>query len=62
MQNLRRHTDAADAAQRFQASEAGRAQVELDPRSVLLAVKVKLAEGRIEEARAMVAEYRKGLK
>jgi hypothetical protein len=62
MQNLRRHTDNADAAQRYAADEAGREQAALDPRSVLLAVKQWIANGEIERARAYVAEYKKGLK
>lgn len=62
MQQLRRHTDQVDAAQRFTAEEAAREQAELDPRSVLLAVKQWMANGEIERARAYVAEYKKGLK
>lgn len=45
-------------AQRFTASQAARDVAELDAVAVLIAVEVKLAEGRIEEAKAMVAQYR----
>lgn len=62
MQNLRRHTDAQLEAQRVQASQARRASSEIDVVSLYHAVKVKIEEGRIDEARAMVAEYRKGSK
>lgn len=52
------HIEAKHEAQRFAAEQAPREQPELDALSVLLAIEVKLAEGRIEEARAMAAEYR----
>jgi hypothetical protein len=46
------------AAERFTADQAARDAAELDAVSVYYAVQVKLAEGRIDEARAMVAAYR----
>jgi hypothetical protein len=59
---LRRHTDAADAAQRFAADEASREVAQLDPRTVLLAIQVKLAEGRVDEAKAMADAFKKASK
>jgi hypothetical protein len=46
------------AAERFTADQAARDAAELDAVSVYYAVQVKLAEGRIEEARAIVAAWR----
>ena len=51
--------EAQHEAQRFQAEQAAREVAELDAYSVLLAIEVKLSEGRIDEAKAMAAEYRK---
>jgi len=56
------NVEAQHEAQRFQAEQAGREVAELDAYSVLLAIEVKLSEGRIDEARAMAAEYRKSKK
>ena len=53
------HIEAQHEAQRFQAEQAPREQAELDAVSVLIAIEVKLSEGRLEEAKAMAAEYRK---
>ena len=52
------HIEAQHEAQRFAADQAGRETSELDPRAVLIAIEVKLAEGRIDEARALANEYR----
>jgi len=52
---LRRDGDSKDEAQRFQASQPVR---ELDVVSVWFTVEAKLKAGRIEEAKAIVAEYR----
>jgi hypothetical protein len=52
-----RNIEAQHEAQRFNAEQAAR-EAELDAVSVLYAVQVKIAEGRIEEARAMVEAYR----
>ena len=57
---LRSTGDAQQEAQRFNAAQAGRESAQLDPRSVLLVVKAKIAAGRIDEAKAIVAAYRKG--
>lgn len=55
---LRTTGDEQLEAQRWNASQAGRDVAELDAVSVLIAVEVKLAEGRTEEARAMVQAWR----
>jgi len=47
-------------AQRFTASQASREASQLDPRSVLIAIQVKLSEGRYEEAKQMYLDYKKG--
>ena len=52
------HINAQHEAQRFQADQASREVGELDAVAVLYAVEVKIAEGRIDEARALVAAYR----
>jgi len=44
------------------ASQAAREVAEMDAYSVLLAVEVKIAEGRIELAKAMVEAFRKSQK
>ena len=49
---------AALEAQRHSASQASREVEALDPRSVLLVVEAKIAAGLVEEARAIVAQYR----
>lgn len=46
------------AAERFTADQAARDAAELDTLSVYYAVQVKISEGRIEEARAMVAAWK----
>jgi len=53
------HIEAGHEAERFAAAQAPREAAELDAVSVLYAVQAKLDAGLIEEARAMVAEYRK---
>jgi hypothetical protein len=57
---LRRHTDAVDASQRFAADEAGRERSTVDVVSLYHAVRVKLAEGRTDEAKAMVKAWKEG--
>ena len=54
------HIEAAHEAERWEASQASRDVAQLDPRSVLLVVEAKLAEGRIEEAKAIVAQWKAG--
>lgn len=53
-----RTIEAQHEAQRFAADQAAREVAELDAVSVLYAVEVKMAEGRIDEARAMVQAWR----
>ena len=57
--NTIKHIEAGHEAQRFTADQAAREMAELDAVSVLYAIKVKIAEGRIDEAKAMAADYRK---
>lgn len=52
------HINEDMATERWLAEQAAREVAELDAYSVLLAVEVKISEGRIEEAKAMVAAYR----
>lgn len=54
------HINEALEAQRYTASQASREVAQMDAYSVLLAVEVKLSEGRIDEAKAMVKAYREG--
>jgi len=54
------HIEAAHEAQRFTADQAAREVAQLDARAVLIAVEVKLAEGRIDEAKAIVAAWKAG--
>ena len=56
--NAIKKVEAGHEAQRFEAQQAGREQAELDAYSVLLAVEVKMQEGRIDEAKAIVQAYR----
>lgn len=58
MQNLRKANDQQLEAQRDAASQAAREQSELDPRAVLIAAQVKVSEGRIAEARQIVADWK----
>ena len=46
------------ATERFIAAQASREAAELDAVSVLYAVEVKMQEGRIDEARALVQAWR----
>jgi hypothetical protein len=59
---LSNHTPAnilsAMEAQRWQASQAGREQPQLDVVSVYYAMKAKMDAGLVDEARAIVAAYR----
>jgi hypothetical protein len=56
------HIEQQHEAQRFAAEQAAREVAQLDAVSVLYAVEVKIAEGRIDEAKAMVEAYRKSQK
>jgi len=47
-------------AQRDAASQAARDQAELDVLSVYFVVKAKIEAGLVDEAREIVAQYRKG--
>lgn len=49
-------------AQRDAARQASREMAELDVRAVLVAVQVKISEGRVDEAKAIVAAYRKNMR
>jgi len=60
MTNLRKANDQQQEAQRFSADQAAREQAQLDPRSVLIAIQVKLSEGRIDEARQLYLDWKKG--
>ena len=53
------HIEAQHEAQRFEASQASREQAQLIEESVVIAVQVKIEEGRIEEARQMWLEYKR---
>lgn len=55
---IRQINETMDAA-RFIAQQASREVAELDERCLLIAIEVKLAEGRIEEARAMYLDYKR---
>jgi hypothetical protein len=46
------------ATDRWQADQAAREQPQLDVLSVYLVVKQKMADGLVDEARAIVAAYR----
>lgn len=52
------HIEAQHEAERFEASQVSREVAELDERCLLIAVEVKMAEGRIDEARALVQAWR----
>ena len=54
------HINEAHATQRFIADQASREQAELDPRCLLIAIQVKIAEGRMDEARQMYLDWKKG--
>lgn len=54
---IARINDALEA-ERQRASEASREVAQLDERSVLIAIEVKLAEGRIDDARALAQAWR----
>lgn len=53
------HIEQAHEAQRFTADQAARETSELDAVATLIAVEVKMQEGRIDEARALVQAWRK---
>jgi hypothetical protein len=52
--------EAQHEAERFSADQAAREVAQLDPRSVLIAIQVKLAEGNIEAARQIAAQWKAG--
>lgn len=54
------HIEAQHETERFIADQAARELAQMDERSVLIAIQVKLAEGRIEEARAIAAAWKTG--
>ena len=54
------HIEAQHEAQRFTADQAAREVAELDVVSVLIAVQVKIGEGRIDEAKAIVKAWKAG--
>jgi hypothetical protein len=54
------HINDTMATERFIADQAAREVAQLDPRSVLLVVKAKLADGLVDEAKAIVKAYREG--
>ena len=56
-QTIRRITDQLES-DRFEAEQAAREQAELDPRSVLLTALELRRQGREDEARALVNEWR----
>jgi len=59
MTNLRQTGDDKDEAARFIASQAAREVAALDVVSVYYAALAKIEAGLVEEAKAIVAEYRK---
>jgi hypothetical protein len=54
------HIEAQHEAERWEASQAAREVAELDEMSVIIAVQVKINEGRIEIARQMWLDYKRG--
>lgn len=60
MTNLRATNDQQQEAQRFTADQAGREVAQLDVRSVLIAIEVKLNEGNIEAAKAIALAWKAG--
>lgn len=52
--------NAQHEAQRWEAQQAARDVSALDAVSVLYAIQVKIAEGRIDEAKQMYNEWKKG--
>jgi len=58
MTNLRKANDQQQEAQRWEASQASREQAQLDPRSVLIAIEVKLSEGRYDEAKQLYLDWK----
>lgn len=52
------HINDQHEAERFTADQAAREVAEMDTLSVYYAVQVKISEGRIDEARAMVAAWK----
>lgn len=53
------HINDQHAAERFIASEASREVAQLIEESVIIAVQVKIAEGRMAEARQMWLDYKR---
>lgn len=54
--------EAQHEAQRFEADQASREQAQLIEESVIIAVQVKIQEGRMAEARAIWLDYKRSLK
>jgi len=54
------HIEAGHEAQRFTADQAAREVAELIEEAVIIAVQVKIAEGRMAEARQIWLDYKKG--
>jgi hypothetical protein len=54
------HIEAQHEAQRFQADQAAREQAQLIEDAVIIAVQVKIEEGRMAEARQIWLDYKKG--
>ena len=58
--NLRRTGDAQFEADRWEAQQSARDAATLDVLNVLYVVKQMLADGRVDDAARVVAEYRAG--
>lgn len=54
------HIEATHEAERFIASEAAREVAELDVRSVLVAIQVKMNDGDIDGAKAIAKAWKAG--
>jgi len=54
------HIEAQHEAQRFEADQAAREQAQLIEEAVIIAVEVKIQEGRMAEARQIWLDYKKG--
>jgi hypothetical protein len=57
--NLRQHGDEALEAQRWEASQAARDAATLDVLNVLYVVKQMILDNRMDEAKAVVADWRR---
>lgn len=56
------HIEAQHEAERWEASQVSREVAELDVLSVYYVVKAKMDAGLVDEAKAIVAEWKKGSK